>query len=585
MADLSEKGQSKEQKSISIRQPIVTVLGHVDHGKTTLLDYLRKTVVAKREAGNITQEIGATDIPMSVIFDIASEYLEPIRNQVKIPGLLFIDTPGHLAFSAMREKGGAIADLAILIIDITEGLKPQTEESLNILKKCKTPFVIALTKIDRLWGWRNESKDFSVNFKEQQERTKQDFYERFYRIQGELSNQGFNAELFFEVKDFTKEISMVPCSGITGEGIQNLFAVLIGLSQKFLIDKLQLSDVGKGVILELKKDEKLGCNADIILYDGTLKVGDEVMVELEKPIYVKIRALLEPASLQDIRAEKKFVAVKEIKAAAGIKVIGKNIDAAFAGANFTVFRSEEEKMKLLEELEEEHTSNEIDKSIDGIILRTSNIGGLEALMCLFCKACIRRAKVGAPIREDLVMLEDAAPKNRVLICFNVENTFEDLALNKKIKVIQGDVIYKLFEEYEAWVNKLEAEEQADKKQKMKKIVKIKLLPGFVFRKNNPAIVGVEVLAGKLVSGVKLVNSEGKVVGSANQIQKEGEHLKLLEKEEQAAVSFNGVTIGRQVKEGELLYSLISKDDYRELIKCDETDLELLEEIKRILGYM
>ncbi len=581
----SGKGQLKEQKSKSIRQPIVTVLGHVDHGKTTLLDYLRKTVVAKREAGNITQEIGATDIPMSVIFDIASEYLEPIRDQVKIPGLLFIDTPGHLAFSAMREKGGAIADLAILVIDITDGIKPQTEESLNILKKFKTPFVIALTKIDRLWGWRNENKDFSVNFKEQQERTKEDFYKRFYQIQGELLNQGFTAELFFDVKDFTKEISIVPCSGITGEGVQNLFVVLIGLSQKFLIDKLQLSDVGKGVILELKKDEKLGCNADVILYDGTLKVGDEVIVELEKPISVKIRALLKPASLQDIRAEKKFVAVREIKAAAGVKIIGKNINTAFAGANFTVFRSEKEKMKLLDELEEEQTSNEVDISMDGIILRTSNVGGLEALINLFCKSCIRRAKVGAPIKEDIIMLEDAAPKNKVLICFNVENSFEDLALNKNIKVIQGNVIYKLFEEYEEWINKLEEEQQADKKQKMKKIVKIKLLPGFVFRKNNPAIVGVEVLAGLLVSGAKLINSEGKIVGTANQIQKEGKHLKTLEKEEQAAVSFNGVTIGRQVKEGEILYSLISKEDYRKLKKYDETDFELLEEIKGILRYM
>ena len=585
MMTLSEKGRLKEQELKSIRQPIVTVLGHVDHGKTTLLDYLRKTVVAKKEAGKITQDIGATDIPISVIFDIASEYLKPIRNQIKIPGLLFIDTPGHLAFSAMREKGGAIADLAILIIDITDGIKPQTEESLNILKRFKTPFVIALTKIDRLWGWRNESKDFSVNFKEQQERTKQDFYERFYQIQGELSGRGFTAELFFEVKDFTKEISIVPCSGTTGEGIQNLFAVLIGLSQKFLMDKLQLSDRGKGVILELKKDEKLGCNADVILYDGTLKVGDELLVELKDPISIKVRALLEPASLQDIRVEKKFVAVKEIKAAAGVKIIGKNVDAAFAGANFIVYKSEEEKMRLLEELKKEQVSNEIDKPIDGIILRTSTIGGLEALINLFYNAHIRRAKVGAPVKEDLIMLEDAAPKNKVLICFNVDNLFEDLAIDKKIKVIQGNVIYKLFEEYEEWVNKLEEEEEADKKRKMKKIVKIKLLPGFVFRKNNPAIIGVEVLAGNLVSGAKLVNTEGKVIGTANQIQKEGKHLKAIEKEEQAAVSFNGVTIGRQIKEGEILYSFISKEDYRELIKYEETDLKLLEEIKRILRYM
>ncbi|HIE41515.1 MAG TPA: GTP-binding protein [Candidatus Aenigmarchaeota archaeon] len=236
-----------------IRQPIVTVLGHVDHGKTTLLDYIRKTSVAKKEAGKITQDIGATNIPISIIFEIAKEYLEPIKYKIKISGLLFIDTPGHLAFTTMREKGGAIADLAVLVIDINEGIKPQTEESLEILKKFKTPFVVALTKIDKIFNWKTYYKDFIKNFENQSEIAKKEFEEKFYNIIAQLSNYNFNAELFSYIKDFTKEVAVVPCSGITGEGISNLFAVLVGLSQKFLINQLELSGSGKGVILEISK--------------------------------------------------------------------------------------------------------------------------------------------------------------------------------------------------------------------------------------------------------------------------------------------------------------------------------------------
>ncbi len=567
-----------------IRQPIVTVLGHVDHGKTTLLDYFRDTMVATKEAGKITQEIGSTDVPINIIFKIASEYLGSIKNQVNIPGLLFIDTPGHLAFTAMREKGGAIADLAILIIDINEGIKPQTEESIEILKKFKTPFVIALTKIDRLHGWRSEKKDFIKNFEEQPDTTKQDFDKKFYNIIGQLSNYDLTTELFSNIKDFTKEIAIVPCSGVTGEGIPNLFGVLIGLSQKFLISELKLSNIGKGVILEVKKDERLGNNMDVILYDGNLKVSDELLIALAKPVTVKVRALLEPNPLQDIRTEKKFINVKEVKAASGVKIIGKNTESATAGANFFVFRSANERAKIESELEKEQARAEIEEKKEGIILRASTLGGLEAMINLFKDINIKRARVGMPTREDIIALEDVSPENKVLICFNVETPFKEQVEDKGIKVIEGEVIYRLFEEYEEWLDNLKQREEEERKQKMKKIAKIKLLKGFVFRQKNPAIVGAEVISGVLNEGSKLMNTDGKVVGEVLQIQKEGKTTKKLEAEEQAAVSISKITMGRQVKEEDILYTFISREDCRELKNYEETNLELLGEIKEILGY-
>jgi translation initiation factor 5B len=228
---------------------------------------------------------------------------------------------------------------------------------------------------------------------------------------------------------------------------------------------------------------------------------------------------------------------------------------------------------------------EIDEQKEGIILRASNLGGLEALIKLFRGIPIKRAKIGAPTKEDIVALEDVSRENKVLICFNVENPFEDLARDKNIKVIRGNVIYKLYEEFLEWQEKINKEKEEERKRKMKKIAKIRLLPGYVFRQSNPAIVGIEVLEGTLVSESRLMNKEGKILGEVLQIQKEGETIKELEKEDKAAISISKVTIGRQVKEGEILYTFITKEEYRELKSYEEVNKELLEEIRKILGYL
>ncbi|MGC9310266.1 MAG: translation initiation factor IF-2 [Candidatus Aenigmatarchaeota archaeon] len=566
------------------RQPIVTVLGHVDHGKTTILDYMRSTGVAKREAGGITQDIGATNMPISLIFELAGGYLKPMKDKIKIPGLLFIDTPGHLAFTSMREKGGSIADLAVLVLDINEGIRPQTIESLEILRKFKTPFVIALTKIDRLAGWRMFEKDFIKNLTRQNDMARQEFDNMFYTRISELSEHGFNAELFSKVSDFTKEVAIVPCSGVTGEGILNLFVVLIGLSQKFLSEELRLSEQGRGMVLEVKKDEKLGNNIDIILYDGSLSVGDRVLVEGPEPFEVKVRGLLKPASLQDLRAEKRFINVEKIHASAGVKVIGRDVEKAGAGANFFVIHSEGEKKKILLELKSGKESKEIEGGDAGIIIRAHTIGNLEAALNLFQNVPIRRAKVGPPAKEDIMLLDNSPREDKAIICFGLQNPFPDLTKSKKIKVIEGNIIYRVYEEYIKWRADLELQMKAEEEGRMKKIAKVKFLPGFVFRQNNPAVIGVEVEEGVLEEKCRLINSEGKILGEVIQIQKEGVATKALEKEDRAAISVSGVTVGRQIREGETFYTFLTKEEYRELKNYEKANPELLEEIRRILGY-
>ena len=136
-----------------IRQPIVTVCGHVDHGKTNILDYFRGSSLQEMEAGGITQKISFTLYPSSQIKKACS-LIEKNKINLEIPGFLFIDTPGHAAFTNLRKRGGSLADLAILVIDINEGIKPQTAEVIQILKANKTPFLIALNKIDNISSWR-----------------------------------------------------------------------------------------------------------------------------------------------------------------------------------------------------------------------------------------------------------------------------------------------------------------------------------------------------------------------------------------------------------------------------------------------
>ena len=176
---------------MTIRQPIITVLGHVDHGKTSVLDYLRGTTLADREAGKITQHIGATEVPLDKIKESCGELLDLFKLEFNIPGLLFIDTPGHEAFSNLRKRGGSIADIAVLVIDINQGIQPQTRESIEILKSFKVPFIIAANKVDLITGWNSKDKIFIKNLKNQAENVTKYFNNNFYKILGNLSEMGF----------------------------------------------------------------------------------------------------------------------------------------------------------------------------------------------------------------------------------------------------------------------------------------------------------------------------------------------------------------------------------------------------------
>lgn len=543
-----------------IRTPIVCVMGHVDHGKTSLLDRIRGSSVVSSEAGAITQHIGATIVPIDAIRTMSGTMG---KVPINIPGLLFIDTPGHHAFTTLRARGGALADMAILVVDINQGFQPQTIEALQILRNCKTPFVIAATKIDRIHGWRvNENAPFLASFNTQNERVKSDIENKTYEIVGKLSELDFSADRFDRVADFQRNLAIVPISAHTGEGIPDLLLVMIGLAQRYMSDDLKLSveGPGAGTVLEVKEERGLGTTLDVILYDGTIAIGDEIAVATQGDVIVtKVRSLLKPRPMQEILIEDRFERVKSLAAAAGIKVTAPNLEGVIAGSPFFVIRGNRNEIEA--RIKKEMTEIHVNLADEGIVIKADTIGALEAL----CKELeskeigVMRAEVGPVSRLDLIETETIKnPAFRVLLSFNTP-LLPDAAeiikdpLYTQVKVFEGRVIYQLIDQYVEWRDE---QKRIMEKQRFEHVVmpaKIRLLPDCVFRQSNPAVVGVRVLGGKLRSDVNLIKLDGKKVGHLKTMQLRQESIREADAGLEIAISIEGATVGRQVSVGDDLF--------------------------------
>jgi len=565
-----------------IRQPIVTLVGHVDHGKSSILDSIRETSIIETESGGITQCISSTFVPFSTIKKITGTLLDQIKQKIKIPGFLFIDTPGHASFTGMRKRGGNLADIAILVIDINEGIMPQTKEAIEILKHYKTPFIIALNKIDLIPGWQKKDDFILDNIKKQSEKTQITLDTKLYKIVGKLYELNFASERFDRIKDYSKQIALIPISAKTREGLSELLLTLIGLSQKFLEKQLELkSKEAKGVILEIKEQKGIGKVMDVILYDGSLKEKDTVIIGgLEKPILTKVKILLEPEVLADMR-RCKFQRVKQVSAAIGVRISAPNIDDVVAGMPI---RSAKEKdiEKIEKEIQKEVSEVIIETDKQGIVIKADTLGSLEALIKLLKEKDIkiRRASVGAINKTDIADAEsEKDPLNQVILGFNVKKP------ESKVKIIISDIIYKIIEELEAWQAYKKQELEKQKLESLTTPCKIKLMPGFVFRQSHPAVVGVEVLNGTLKKDIELMNEQGKVICTVKTIQLNGKDIEKAEKGKEIAVAFPGVTIGRQLHVEDVLYSNLSEAEFIEFKKYKKflngDEIQILKEIAEI----
>jgi len=574
---------------MKMRSPIVSVLGHVDHGKTSLLDKIRGTSIAAGEPGMITQHVGASFVPIEVIDKRCGELAKKYKFKLTIPGLLFIDTPGHAAFTNLRKRGGSIADLAVLVIDVMQGIQPQTIEAIEILKSYKTPFVVAANKIDLLNGWiPKKDACFANAWAGQRDFVQQELEEKIYGIVRKLAEFGFNSERLDRVTDMSKQILIIPVSAKTGEGFQDLLLLLAGLAQKFMGKTLdvEMEKPAIGTVLEVKEIIGLGATIDAIIYEGKIETGDMIAVaSFDGPIVTKVKAILQPAPLEEIRdPRKKFKVVDKVYAAAGVKIAAPGLDRVIPGSPLMVTNSEE---KAKREIEEEVERIKIDKKNVGVIVKTDALGSLEAVTSLLHGTCpIRKADVGPITRKDLAEAESVGKQNRycgVVFAFNIKISHEITveANNLGIKIFHSNVIYRLNEEYDKWKKD---EEKLEKKEVLNKYVypaKMVIIPGYVFRINKPAIVGVEVLGGIIKPGTSLMNEDGQIVGEIQSLQESNKTVDKAERGAKVAVSIRNATVGRNIFEQQVLFSAVPVSQIYELQEKFE-DKRLLEEIKKIM---
>ncbi len=553
-----------------LRQPICTLVGHVDHGKSSIIERIKKTSITKAEPGKITQSIKAYSIDIKVIKEICKGLLDPAK--IKILGLLFIDSPGHAAFSNLRKRGGSLADIAILVIDINEGIMPQTVESIEILKENKTPFIIALNKIDLINGWTPKQNTFLVkNISEQAKSVQKSLDEKLYNIVGKLYELGITAERFDRIEDFAKTVSMVPMSAKTSEGMPELLTVITGLAQRFLEADLEYDpdSPAEGTVLEIKEEKGLGLCMDTIIYKGKIKINDTLVVgTLKEPVITKVKGLFiqEKTQLQNL---------KEAEAAIGIKISAHGIENVIPGMPLKTAGNDVEKIKKEIEEQVEEITFELDD--DGIIIKADSIGSLEGLINLLREKNIRikKASIGNISKKDIA--EAAATEdmlNKVILGFNVK-PFEE---QSQIMQITGKVVYHLVEGLGEWQKKQTEEMKLASVKHLPKVCKIKILENYIFRQSNPVVCGIEILAGTAVSGTRLMK-DGDKLTEIKEMQDQGKKIAEAKRGQQLAASLPGITAGKDIKEKDILYSDLTEAEFRVYKKIKDT---LTEEEKDIL---
>jgi len=569
-----------------IRQPIVTICGHVDHGKTSILDALRSTCVQNGEAGGITQKISFTSYPLEQLKKTCP-LIESSGIKLTIPGFLLIDTPGHAAFTNLRKRGGSLADLAVLVIDINDGIKPQTAEVIQILKRNKTPFVIAMNKIDNLTAWTIKDSSLKRNIELQPDYVRQIFDEKYMTLIGSLNGHGFDADLFYNITDFTKKIALVPTSARTKEGIAELIMMICGLSQRFLEQKLQLGTEPKGVMLEVKK-EKTTNYIEAILHDGELNRTDEIAVANinGEPIITKIRILEE---IEPLCA--KFKAKEKVTASTGIRMQLVEKDDILPGMPFVKYNGNK---KEIEEQFKKEIENTIKTDKTGIIVKADSLGSLEALLVLLRQQNIQvlKAGIGSINKKDIISAKanlDINELDSVILGFNVEPDEEAHELMKaqgsQIKILTNDVVYRLIDDLMIFRKDKRNEIEKQRLMGLCTICKLRILHQYVFRNTKPAIFGVKVEGGKLTSDLNMINDKEEKVGRIKNIQSEQKSVHEATKDMEVCISLPGVNFERELKDKEFLYTDLGETQFRnfkknkDLLSSDE--MQVLKEIAEI----
>lgn len=490
----------------NLRSPICCILGHVDTGKTKLLDKIRQTNVQEGEAGGITQQIGATYFPVDALQAKTQVVNKDGVFEFKVPGLLVIDTPGHESFTNLRSRGSSLCNIAILVVDIMHGLEPQTLESMRLLRDRKTPFIVALNKIDRLYGWKKiENNGFQESLALQGKGVQNEFRDRLERTKVLFAEQGFNAELYYENKSMAKNVSLVPTSAHTGEGIPDMLKLLVSLTQERMTNALMYLSEVECTVLEVKVIEGLGTTIDVVLSNGILREGDRIVLcGLNGAITTNIRALLTPAPLKELRLKSQYVHNTECKASLGVKIAANDLEHAIAGSRLLVVGPGDDEEDLEEEVmsDIENLLQRVSKTGRGVSVQASTLGSLEALLEFLkvSKIPVANISIGPVYKRDVmqagIMLEKAK-EYAVMLCFDVKVDKEAQAYadDQGIKIFTADIIYHLFDDFTKHMAQLAEQKKEDSK--LLAVFPCVLTPVAVFNKKDPIVVGVDVTEGNL----------------------------------------------------------------------------------------
>ncbi|KAI1172714.1 hypothetical protein F4777DRAFT_560603 [Nemania sp. FL0916] len=585
----------------NLRSPICCILGHVDTGKTKLLDKIRQTNVQEGEAGGITQQIGATYFPGDAIKQKTAVVNQDGKFELKVPGLLIIDTPGHESFSNLRSRGSSLCNIAILVVDIMHGLEPQTLESMKLLRDRKTPFIVALNKIDRLYGWKKvDNNGFQESLALQNRGVQNEFKNRLEQTKLAFSEQGFNAELFYENKSMARYVSLIPTSAHTGEGIPDMLKLIVQLTQERMVGSLMYLSEVQATVLEVKAIEGFGMTIDVILSNGVLREGDRIVVcGVEGAITTNIRALLTPAIMKELRVKSQYVHNKEVKAAMGVKISAPGLEGAIAGSRLLVVGPDDDEEELEEEVEADLNKlfSRVSTSGRGVSVQASTLGSLEALLDFLkdCKIPVANVGIGPVFKRDVMqcgtMLEKS-PDYAVMLCFDVKVDKEAQAYAEEngIKIFTADIIYHLFDAFTKHM-----EEQLEKKKEESKLLAVfpcVLNTVAVFNKTTPIVVGVDVIDGNLrvgtpIAAIRQSSTGAKEIvslGRVSSIERDHKQIPICKKGQPSVavkIEMGGhqPAYGRQLEENDTLYSLISrasidclKEFYRKDVSNDEWSL-------------
>ncbi len=553
-----------------VRQPIVGVLGHVDHGKTSLLDKIRGGVVASREAGGITQHIGATEVPIQEIVRICSEIIG--SRTFKIPGLLFIDTPGHESFSSLRIRGGSIADIAVLVIDVREGIMPQTKESLEVLKKFKTPFVVAANKVDLIEGFSGMKGAFIPSTRTIDQTRMDELDNKLFQLSSQMYREGFSADRYDRISDFTRNIAIVPLSAKSGYGVPDLLMVLSGLAQTFLESQLMNEDeTAEGTILEVREEKGMGEVSDAILYSGIIKRGETVLTGTVYGIKaLRVKGIFKPKPLDEIRDPRdRFLPVSEVRAASGIRILFQGEGGVIPGSPFKEATGD---LITLKNSIEEAIKGTFKPSAEGIVAKADTVGGLEALVYELSRinVPIKKAEVGPVSKRDFTEAgTNSESENKIIIAFNVSVEAKEPS---DVKVIENKIIYSIKDDLIKAREEIKQKELEQKRRAMTFPCKLLVLEGNVFRISKPAIFGVRILGGKLRAKTQLMKIDGNNVGPVKSIRTGEQSLDEASQGDEVAIAMDGITVGRQIREGDVLYSDINERDFR-LLKEESLNVD------------